>query len=381
MGQAQVHIPENMIHLGLGQPGIDLLPLDLIQKASATLTAQKDASFLAYGAARGNPGIRQSLARFLTGHTPVGVDLSRLMVTNGNSQALDLICTLFSTPGDKVLVEAPTYFLALNIFADHGLTPVPLPMDEQGLIPAALEEAIKTNCPAFLYTIPFFHNPSSVTLSLERQEDLATISADHDLKLVSDEVYEFLYFDAPPPPSLGRYHDQCPVMALGSFSKILAPGLRLGWVHANAGILKKLSGAGLLRSGGGVNPLASAVVDQLIRQGDLAPHIKGLRQTFEQRCNALCRELKRVLPRTARFKTPLGGYFVWIQFPDTVDCRRLRPMAQARGVDFYPGCFFSPRGQFSSRMRLSFALYDETTLVQGAGRLGRAIQEVYPGLY
>ncbi len=377
----QIQVPDNMIHLGLGQPGNDLLPKKYLEKAAAKVLARQESSFLAYGATRGNPEFRDSLAGFLTGHTPVDVTPDQLMITNGNSQALDLVCTLYTRPGDTILVEAPTYFLALRIFSDHGLKLVPVPTDENGLIPAALEDILKTCTPSFLYTIPFFHNPSAVTLSAERQEELARISGTHNLRVVSDEVYWFLHFDQPPPPSLGRFHDRCPVLSLGSFSKILAPGLRLGWIHTSPETIKKFSRSGLLQSGGGVNPFTSAIVEQVVREGSLADHIAGLRNVYRRRAEVLCRELKRVLPPSARFDPPRGGYFVWIKFPEDVDCKALRQTVQKCDVDFFPGSYFSTDRQFSSYMRLSFALYDEKTLIKGVSRLGRALKQAIPRLY
>ena len=375
----RVQAPEQMIHLGLGQPSRGLLPGGLLERASAELFARQDESFLPYGPARGNPGVRERLAGFLSDQVAVAPD--QLMITNGNSQALDMICTLFTRPGDTILVEAPTYFLALRIFSDHGLTMIPVPTDENGLVPGALEEILKTCSPAFLYTIPFYHNPSAVTLSAERQEAVARISGTHGLPVVSDEVYRFLYFDQPPPPSLGRFHSQCPVLSLGSFSKILAPGLRLGWIHTSPETLKKITGSGLLRSGGGVNPFTSAIVDRVVRNGSLAAHIAELRDAYRRRAAVLCRELREALPRSVSFTPPRGGYFVWLRFPEGVDCKALRKTVQKNGVDFYPGSYFSPDRGFASYMRLSFAMYDEAELAEGVTRLGRALKQALPGLY
>ncbi len=170
-------------------------------------------------------------------------------------------------------------------------------------------------------------------------------------------------------------------MSLGSFSKILAPGLRLGWIHTDSKTIKMFSKSGLLQSGGGVNPFTSAIVDQVVREGSLAEHIVGLRDVYRHRAAILCRELKSVLPPSASFDRPRGGYFVWIKFPEGVDCKSLRQAVQKCDADFFPGSYFSPDQGFASYMRLSFAQYDENTLIEGVTRLGRALKQALPNLY
>ncbi|MCG8617468.1 MAG: PLP-dependent aminotransferase family protein [Desulfobacterales bacterium] len=378
-------MPEAPIHLGIGQPSEDLLPVDLLGKASGAALAGENKGFLGYGAARGNPDFNEALAGFLTGQTPVDVRPEQLMTTTGNSQALDLLCTLLTRPGDTVLVEASTYFLALRIFEDYGLNLVTVPTDEKGLIPEALEEILAKQpdgkVPAFLYTIPFFHNPLSVTLGEDRLEHLAKISAKWNLTVISDEVYWFLHFDAPPPPSLGRFIDEAPVYCLGTFSKILAPGLRLGWIHTARERVRQLTRAGVIQSGGGVNPFTSAMVLSLMETGELAANISYLRTIFRKRSDSLCRALEKVLPPAARFETPRGGYFVWIRFPEGIDFKALRKEIQAMGVDIYPGQYFSPEDGFANCMRLSFAYFDDTVLTEGAERLGNALNRLLPELY
>ena len=156
---------------------------------------------------------------------------------------LDLICTLFSKPGDTIFVEEPSYFLALRIFADHGLNVVSLPMDKQGLVIEAIEEYLDREKPVFLYTIPTFHNPSSVTLAADRRARLNQLSREHNFLIVADEVYQLLNYEGAPPSPLAAYIDGNSVISLGSFSKIMAPGLRLGWIQAGGEILARLDSA------------------------------------------------------------------------------------------------------------------------------------------
>lgn len=376
-----------MIHLGVGQPSPSLLPVKELETAAAHCLGRGEGSFLAYGETRGNHSFRESLAAFLNGqqslngpdHRSVGPD--QLLITNGNSQALDLICTLFSKPGDTVLVEEPSYFLALKIFADHHLNLVPVPVDENGLVTKVLEEMLETMAPAFLYTIPFYQNPSGVTLSVQRRQELARISACKNLLVVADEVYHFLNYTGTPPPSLGVYESQFPVIALGSFSKILAPGLRLGWIHTSADRVKTISRSGLLQSGGGLNPFTSEIVSRVIQKGDLSAHIHHLKQVYAHRAGVLCRQLRADLPETVTFQAPQGGYFIWLKFPDKIDTTALRKTAQTRNVDFYPGSLFSCSQGLRSHMRLCFALYGDDLLIEGVNRLVRGVEQSHPELF
>lgn len=388
-GLPQINLPDNMIHLGLGQPGSDLLPLDRIREAAGEALGETDHHLLAYGATRGNPDFRESLAGFLEENSGIPVTPDELFITNGNSQALDMICSLLTRPGDTVLVEAPSYFLALRIFADHGLNLVPVPMDGQGLRVDRLEEILASVTPAFLYTIPFFHNPTGITMSETRQADLAKVAERRHLKIVADEVYWFLHSGKTPPPSLGRLWGRIPVFSLGSFSKILAPGLRLGWIHTSPDAVKLFSGSGLLQSGGGLNPVTSAMVNHVIRSGGLLEQIDTYRGVYGRRRETFCRMLRTELPPCVRVPEPDGGYFIWLEFPEGTDLFALRKQIQAHDVDVYPGPYFDPesapgRGsnsRFANCIRLSFTLYTTRELTEGTARLGRALREVLPELY
>jgi len=376
-----------MIHLGVGQPSPFLLPVNQLETAAAQALGCGEGFFLAYGETRGNHNFRESLAEFLTGQyaqadqSHRGVAPDQLLITNGNSQALDLICTLFSKPGDTVLVEEPSYFLALKIFADHHLNLVPVPVDENGLVTKVLEEMLETLSPAFLYTIPFYQNPSGVTLSIQRRQELARISACKDLLVVADEVYHFLNYTDTPPPSLGAYESQFPVITLGSFSKILAPGLRLGWIYTSTDRLKTISRSGLLQSGGGLNPFTSEIVSRVIQKGVLSAHIHNLKQVYAHRAGVLYRHLRAGLPETVTFQDPRGGYFIWLKFPDKIDAIALRKAAQARNVDFYPGSLFSCSQGLKSHLRLCFAFYGEDLLIEGVNRLVRCVEQSHPDLF
>jgi len=365
----QLDIPPGMIHLGIGQPDPSLLPLALIKDAAEHRLSHDDASLLAYGAESGDGYFRRALANLLTEHYHKPVDADDLFVTAGASQGIDLICTLFTKPGDTIFVEEPSYFLALNIFRDHGLNIIGLPMDEDGLVVEALEENLTQHHPAFLYTIPTFHNPASITLSAPRRERLVQLGQEHNLLIVADEVYHLLAYDTTPPEPLANYTNAGTIFSIGSFSKILAPGLRLGWIQANQDLLRRLVKSGLLESGGGLNPFTSKLVQSALELGLQLDHLNNLKTVYGKRMSFLSDALRRHLGSSASFSEPNGGFFIWLRLPEQIDAEALLSEARQHNVGFQPGIKFSSRQNHKNYIRLCFSFYDTPELETAAGRL------------
>lgn len=372
----QANVPPDFVDLGIGQPGFDLLPLELLHRAANERLAEPDPAFLNYGYELGDGRFRHALADFLTPHYGTAVDPETMMVTTGASQALDLICTLFTQAGDTVFVEEPSYFLALRIFADHGLNVVGIPIDAGGLRIDALQAALRRHQPAFLYTIPVFQNPTGTTLQPERRQALLALAEAHDFFVVADEVYQLLHYTESPPPPLATQIDSERVLSVSSFSKILAPGLRLGWVQAAPSLLARLTGAGMLDSGGGLNPFTSNVVRVALERGWQADHLAALRRAYARRIALMADALREHVPDAVHFTPPPGGFFFWLTLPPGVETAVLQQSAQHYRVGFQPGHKFSGNGGQLNRLRLSFAFYDEAELVQGVQRLGAAVRDV-----
>ena len=372
---AQLYIPPDVIDFGAGQPSPSLLPLELLREAAANRLGNDDTSYLAYGAMPGDGYFRQVLANYLSEQYRMQVYFGDLFITGGASQGLDLICTLFSRPGDTIFVEEPSYFLALRIFADHGLNIVSLPMDDQGLIIEALEQKLSQHSPAFLYTIPTFHNPSSVTLTAERRDQLMQLSQQHGLIIVADEVYQLLTYAAAPPPLLAIYIEDSPVISLGSFSKIMAPGLRLGWIQTGTKMINRLSDCGLVDSGGSLNHFTSGVMRSAIELGLLEKQLRHLKSVYRQRKIALSNALRELLPDSVRFVEPEGGFFIWLEFADGIDTVKMLAAARQHKVGFLPGIKFSGQNGLNNYARLSFAYFDVPELEEGARRLAKVIKE------
>lgn len=370
----QILKPRGVIDLGVGQPDPELLPEDLFQ--SVSLRRQD----LAYGEEAGDRHFRELLAQWLSGDYEQPVEASQLLVTTGSSNALDMICSRLAQPGDTVLVEDPTYFIGLNQLREHGLKVVTVPMDDDGLIPEALETAIQRHQPAFIYTVPTYHNPTGITQPDHRRQALVALAKRHICPLVADEVYQCLYFGQRPPPPLACYDKDAPVLSVGSFSKILAPGLRLGWIQGSGESLQFLLCSALLKSGGGLAPVTSALVGALLENDTFSAYLKDLRNTLRGRRDVLWQGLTAGLGESWQINRPDGGYFLWAtrqesqRVDQTVIDKRVR--ASHQGVSYMGGQQFSANNNFASSMRLCFAWYAESELEQACERLAKVFREI-----
>jgi 2-aminoadipate transaminase len=368
----QTYIPPGFIDLGVGNPQPELLPLPMLHDAARDRLSRGDNDFLQYGAEQGDGYFRDALAKFLAPRYGFPVSHDDLFVTAGNSSALDLLCSLFTKPGDTVFVEEPTYFLALRIFADHDLNIVSIRTDETGLSIDALTDALRESTPKFLYTIPVFHNPGGHTLPEEKRKRILELAEKHGFLIFADEVYQFLAYTQEPPKPFGAYIDSDRMIAMNSFSKILAPGLRLGWIQTHPSIMHRLNTCGLMDSGGGMNPFTSVIVQRLVENGGLEKNISTLVNIFRERVRVMDQALQTHLPQ-AHFTVPHGGYFFWVKAPG-VDAQELREKAQSHQVGLRPGILFSSQAGLRDYMRLSVSFYESGQIEEGILRLRNCLQ-------
>jgi DNA-binding transcriptional MocR family regulator len=364
----------DIINFGIGQPSPDLLPVKLIREATDDFLAKADPLELNYGERQGDRRFRESLAEFLTRHYESPVTAESLFVTGGNSQALDFVCKQFTRPGDTVFVEEPTYFLAHSIFADHGLNVVGIPMDRDGMRVDVLRDKLQDHRPALLYTIPSYHNPCSCTLSGERRIELTALSREHDFVVAADEVYQLLhYYDEAPPPAMGTLAGEGNILSLGSFSKIMAPGLRLGWIQTSPGLMKRVLSAGVVNSGGSFNHFTSQVARHAIDLGLQQSMVDHLRSAYRRRVDTMHEALLADIGDRARWQKPLGGYFFWLELDKRVDALTLKSKAASHGCGLQPGPVFSCQEGFGNFIRLSFAHYKRDQIREGVSRLATLI--------
>jgi 2-aminoadipate transaminase len=370
----QIHVPEGLIDLGIGDPSFPLLPLDLMRRAAENQFGRNDPTFLQYGAEQGDGYFRLALADFLSKGYGFSVDADSLFVTAGISSGLELICALFTRPGDTIFVEEPSYFLALRIFTDRSLRIIPIQTDENGLVLESLQEKLAEHRPKFLYIIPTYQNPTGNTLSVERRKRLIELCQEYDFLILADEVYHLLSYTGQPPQPFVAYTGLGNVISLGSFSKILAPGLRLGWLQAHPDKIGLLTKCGLLKSGGGMNPFTSAIVRDLLETDGLEKNIAHLKSVYRSRLAVMDAALRRYLPQ-ATYMVPQGGYFFWLRLPDNLDASELQGKAAEHKVNFRPGIRFSSQGGMRDYLRLCFAFYGVEEIEEGIIRLAQCLAD------
>lgn len=369
---------EGFINLGLGQPSPRLLPAELFAEAARSCLDCADPLLYQYGRRAGPEPFREALALFLERAYGRPVAINELAAAGSISLNIALLADVFSEPGDLIACEENTYFLAANILARGGRELVGVPMDDEGLDVAALARLIEERgrAPALVYTIPTLQNPTGVSLSPRRREELIDLAAARGFFVLADEPYNLLRFDGAPCPALalsdaGRGR----VISMGSFSKILAPGLRLGWLHAAPDLIERALNHGVIRSGGGLNPVIGAVVEDLMRDRRLDAKAAVLRAVFRERARALEAALKERLPSWS-FRPAEGGYFLWVRPPAGLDIAALAEAAERFSVGFLPGARCAVGGQGSSALRLSFSFYEPDELREGARRLAEAARSL-----
>jgi DNA-binding transcriptional MocR family regulator len=276
---------------------------------------------------------------------------------------------VLARPGDTVLVDSPTYHLALRVLADHGVRLVAAPLDEI--------DARRLDRVAFVYLVPTFGNPTGTSLPPDRRRALVEVAARTGTPIVEDDTYRELSYAGPAPGSLWSL-DGDAVIRLGSFSKSVAPGLRLGWITAAAPFVRRLVDRGFVDSGGGVNHSVALTMAEFGTSGAYERHVEAVRDRYRRRRDALAGAVREHVPG-AEFTVPGGGWFLWVRLPSTVDTSALLDTAERAGVSYLPGArFYVDPPSTVDYLRLSFSMLGTPELVEGARRLGRALAEGHP---
>lgn len=365
-----------IVSLAGGSPNVSALPLDVIGDLAGELVANRGSVALQYCPAHGDPGLREKICDVMAlegvhGHP------DDVVVTVGSQQALDLITRIFVDPGDVVLAEAPSYVGALGAFAAYQAEVVHVLMDENGLIPEALDEAIARLGAAgrrakFLYTVPNYHNPAGVTLAAERRRRILDICAAAGLLIVEDNPYGLLGFEGEPLRAL-RADDADGVVYLGSFSKTFASGVRVGWALAPPAVREKLvlaaESAVLCQSS-----LAQLLVREYLCTQPWRDQVKIFRELYLQRRDAMLGALQSLMPAGCEWTRPAGGFYVWLRVPDGLDTKAMLPRAVHSRVAYVPGTGFYADGQGAQHMRLSYCLPEPDRIREGVRRLAGVME-------
>ncbi|MFP7761807.1 PLP-dependent aminotransferase family protein [Marisediminicola sp. LYQ134] len=363
-----------VVSLAGGMPYVSALPSELIRASFDRVMEESGPKALQYGSGQGEPSLREHILEVMSLEGIHG-SVDDVVVTTGSQQGLDLVTKLFVDPGDVVLAEAPSYVGAIGVFRSYQADIQHVALDEHGLIPEALRERIAEVRLAgktikFLYTIPNFHNPAGVTLSRERRLEILEICRAEQILVLEDNPYGLLYFDAPPPPAM-RSIDEDGVVYLGSFSKTLAPGFRIGWVLAPHAIREKLI---LANESAVLSPssFTQYVVSEYLSTSDWRGQIDIFRGVYRERRDAMLSALDEHLPELAR-TTPNGGFYVWLSLPSQLDSKAMLPRAVTELVAYTPGTAFYADGGGRDSMRLSFCYPTPETIRVGVRRLATVI--------
>jgi 2-aminoadipate transaminase len=365
-----------VVSLAGGMPYLPALPLDSLAEGLAQMVTTDGMAALQYGSAQGTPELRGQICEVMA-LEGIRAHADDVTVTVGSQMALDMVTRIFCDPGDVVLAEAPSYVGALTTFASYQTQVAQVAMDDDGLVPAELDTALRTlraqgRSPKFLYTIPNFHNPAGVTLAVERRAEILALCAEHRVLVVEDNPYGLLGFDGQVYPAM-RAADPDNVVYLGSFSKTFAPGLRVGWALAPHAVREKLVLA--VESATLCPPVFTQyVVSRYLAQHDWKGQVKTYREVYRVRRDAMLAALVQYLPAGCTWTHPAGGFYVWLTVPDGLDTKAMLPRAVTQRVAYVPGTAFYADGLGSRQMRLSFCYPTPERITEGVRRLAAVLQ-------
>lgn len=375
----------------LGKPGIisfaggfpdsAMFDVDGIRAASNAALAEEPGAALQYGATEGYNPLREQLAAFMASKGATAVAADNLIVTTGSQQALDLLGKTLISPGDKVIVEGPTFLATIQCFRLYGAELISAPIDANGVKTDELEKLIAEHKPKFVYLIPTFGNPSGAMLSAERRKAVLEMAVKHNTLIVEDDPYGDLYFGDAPPPSLLNLSASVPgsrelLVHCGSLSKVLSPGLRVGWMIAPAELLAKATMCKQF-SDAHTSTFAQATAAQYLKAGRMPATLANVRKVYAERAQAMGDALRKELGDAIEFVQPQGGLFVWARLTGAggkvADGNVLAKRAIEKGVAFVPGTPFFCANPDHATLRLSFATADVEKIREGVARLGQAV--------
>lgn len=359
----------DIISFAGGLPSADSFPRAELQRISAEIL--QEVAPLQYGTTEGYTPLREFIASWVA-ERGVQATPDDVLILSGSQQGIDLAFKVFLDPGDKVLVERPTYLAMLQILQIYEGQAVEVPGDAEGMDPDALEAAIRNEHPKLIYLVPTFRNPSGETISAERRQAIVDVAARYGVPVIEDDPYGLLRYSGEPIPVLKAYDREGIVIYLGSFSKIIAPGLRVGYA---VGSPERLRPMAVAKQGADVHTSVfnQAIIARFCREGLLGDHLKRVTDQYRVKRDAMLDAVARYFPAEARWTRPDGGLFLWVELPDELNATRLLEEAVTEKVAFIPGDPFYADGTGTSAMRLNFSNATLDDIELGMQRLGRVI--------
>lgn len=359
-----------------GLPAPELFPVEGMKEATDKVYAEHGQQALQYGAAKGVTELRELILKRVKEKENIDAKLENVMVTTGSEQAIDLVGKAFVNPGDTVLVEEPTYLCALDVFRSYGANFVSVPMDDDGMKMDALEEALKAHPEtALVYTVPNFQNPTGRTMPAERRKKFAELAAKYDVPVLEDNPYGDIRFAGEHVPSVKSFDHAGKVFYMSTFSKILAPGFRLGWLVADPKVIEKLT---VLKQSADLHTdnLVQYVVTEFFKENDVDAHVKEISDLYGKRKQLMIDGIKKYFQKDVKYTDPEGGMFLWVEVPGVTDTVELFKQCLEHNVAFVPGDpFFAGKPQ-PGTFRLNYSNMQEDQIEVGLKRLGEALSQV-----
>jgi len=366
-----------VVSLAGGMPNISGLPLDVVAQAVDGVVRENGTVAMQYGSGQGIEELREQITDVMSLEA-IEAHPDDVVITVGSQQAVDLVTRIFCDPGDVVICEAPSYVGALGVFKSYQCDVVHAEMDADGLVPDALRSAVAATRAAgkkikFLYTIPNFHNPAGVTMSLERRHEIVEICAEADILILEDNPYGLLGFDGEPMPAMRSVSSEN-IIYLGSFSKTFAPGFRVGWALAPHTVREKLV---LAQESATLCPpqFSQMAISSYLTNHDWQGQIKQFREMYRERRDAMVGALEDLMPAGCHWNVPAGGFYVWLTLPQGVNAKAMLPRAVTARVAYVPGTAFFADGFGSSSMRLSYCYPTPERIREGVRRLAGVIED------
>ena len=358
-----------------GLPAPELFPIEPIREASDAVLRESGRVALQYGPTEGLPRLREQIAERMLKKNAIHTDIDHIIMTAGSQQGLDYCGMLFLNPGDAVVMESPSYLGAINAFNLYQPNFLEVPTDENGMIMEELDRTLTENKNVkLIYVIPDFQNPSGRTWPLERRKQFMEIVNKHDVYVIEDNPYGELRFEGEYLPALKSMDTKGLVVFLGTFSKILAPGYRLGWVCADGEILAKynfLAQAASLQA----STEAQLVVSKFIDMYDLDEHVAAIKDCYRKRRDVMMATMEREFPEEAKFTHPNGGLFTWVELPEYINTNEMAKECLKRNVAYVPGDGFFPDAGHNNCIRLNYSCMPEDKIEEGMTILGQVIKE------
>ena len=364
----------DIISFAGGLPAPELFPVDDINAAIEAVMKESGKDALQYATTAGHPHLREQIAARLLAKNNIRTPIDNILTTAGSQQGLDFAARLFVNPGDVILMESPSYLGAITAFTPSQPNFVEVPTDENGMIMEELEKILaSTPNVKLIYVIPDFQNPSGRTWPLERRQKFMEIINRYEIPVLEDNPYGELRYKGEYQPALKSMDEKGLVIYLGTFSKILAPGFRLGWIVANDEYIEKfnlIAQAAVLQA----STFNIAVISKYIDMFDLDAHVAEIREVYKHRCTLMIDSMRKYFPKEVKFTDPDGGLFTWAELPSYINTKDMALQALEKKVAYVPGAGFFPNGGNNSCMRLNYSCMPDEKIVEGIEKLGSVIK-------